>query len=209
MGEQSCLRRAREAVFWPGLNATTKTPVEQCEICQERSRVQPKEPLINHPLPQCPWQTIGCDWFSQDGLDYLVTVDYNSDFFEVDRLYFTGAATVILKLKTYFARYGIPNKLITDGHLTQQQWVDLLSTMNSTMNFHPCVFPRATGELRVQSRSLRLSWRKSKRMDKTYFFVFAGLQEYSNRGHRWVTCTVSNAETYTYSTPCYFDYVGA
>ena len=58
---------------------------------------------------------VGCDLFSQDGLDYLVTVDCYSDFFEVDRLYSTGAAAVLHKLKTHFARYGIPNNLITDG----------------------------------------------------------------------------------------------
>ena len=43
------------------------------------------------------------------------TVDYNSDFFEVDRVYSTGVTAVIHKLKTHFARYGIPNKSITDG----------------------------------------------------------------------------------------------
>ena len=115
MGVQNCLRRAHDAISWPGLNAAIKNVVEQCEICQERSQAQPKEPLINHPLPQSPWQMIVCDLFSQDGQDYLVKVDYYSDFFEVDRLYSTGATGVIHKLKTHFARYGIPNKLITDG----------------------------------------------------------------------------------------------
>ena len=71
MGVQSCLRKACDAVFWPRLNTAMKNVVEQCEICEERSRAQPKEPLINHPLPQQPWQMIGCDLISQYGQDYL------------------------------------------------------------------------------------------------------------------------------------------
>ena len=46
MGVQSCLRRDHEAVFWPGLNAAMKTVVEQCEICQERSRAQRGDLII-------------------------------------------------------------------------------------------------------------------------------------------------------------------
>ncbi|GFR97877.1 retrovirus-related Pol polyprotein from transposon opus [Elysia marginata] len=39
---------------------------------------------------------------------YLVTVDYYSQFIELDFLPETNSATVITKLKHYFARYGIP-----------------------------------------------------------------------------------------------------
>ena len=44
-----------------------------------------------------------------------MTIDYFSDFFEVDRLYSTTSETVIKKLKGHFARYGIPDEIISDN----------------------------------------------------------------------------------------------
>ena len=42
-------------------------------------------------------------------------VDYFSNFWEIDRLHNATAATVILKLKNHFARYGCPDILISDN----------------------------------------------------------------------------------------------
>ena len=47
--------------------------------------------------------------------DYLVTVDYYSNFWEIDRLYDTLSKTVIQKMKAHFSRYGIPEQLVTDN----------------------------------------------------------------------------------------------
>ena len=46
---------------------------------------------------------------------YLVTVDYFSDFFELDHLRSTSSVYVINKLKGHFARHGIPEQLVTDN----------------------------------------------------------------------------------------------
>ena len=45
--------------------------------------------------------------------DYLVTIDYYSNFWEIDRLLNTKAVTTILKLKNHFARYGIPDQVVS------------------------------------------------------------------------------------------------
>ena len=47
---------------------------------------------------------------------YLICVDYYSDFYEVDRLNVNMTSSeVINKLKAHFARYGIPNTVISDN----------------------------------------------------------------------------------------------
>ena len=46
---------------------------------------------------------------------YLITVDYYSNFFEVDHLTSTTATAVIKKLKEQFSRYGIPETVFTDN----------------------------------------------------------------------------------------------
>ena len=44
-------------------------------------------------------------------------IDYYSNFWEVDRLQNTKASTTILKLKSHFACYGIPNQVISNNAL--------------------------------------------------------------------------------------------
>lgn len=47
--------------------------------------------------------------------DYLFTVDYFSNFWEVDYLPDTKSSTVIKKLKAHFARQGIPDFVFSDN----------------------------------------------------------------------------------------------
>ena len=58
---------------------------------------------------------VGTDMFEFESRTYLATVDYYSGFFELDYLSSTKSASVITKLKSQFARHGIPDKLISDN----------------------------------------------------------------------------------------------
>lgn len=61
------------------------------------------------------WAKLGCDLFEFDKKSYLATVDYYSNVFEVDRLDHLTSMGVIRKLKPHFARYGIPDTIVTDN----------------------------------------------------------------------------------------------
>jgi hypothetical protein len=87
--------------------------ISKCDVCQTNGLKQPKETLKSHDVPTRPWVNIGTDLFCFSGNDYLITVDYYSSFFEMDRLYDTLSKTVISKLKQYFARWGIPETVIS------------------------------------------------------------------------------------------------
>ena len=113
MGINSCIRRARDLVFWPGMSKEIQQYVEACETCARYASTQQPETLHLHPVPNRPWSKVGIDLFSISGRDYLVTVDYMSNFYEVDYLPETTAATVITKIKYHFARHGIPDIVIT------------------------------------------------------------------------------------------------
>ena len=114
-GIESCLRRAREHVFWPGMNKEVKEWIQTCEACREFEQTPCKETLISHEIPDSPWQKIATDLFTFKNKEYLVTVCYRYNFWEVDRLYNTKSSTVIKKLKAHLARYGIPKQLVTDN----------------------------------------------------------------------------------------------
>ena len=114
-GIASTSRRARETVYWPHLNQELKDHISHCITCDTFNSKQPKEPLIPHEIPKRAWAKIGCDIFEFEKKSYLVTVDYYSNFFEVDRLEQLTSLAVVKKLKPHFARFGIPNTLVTDN----------------------------------------------------------------------------------------------
>ena len=68
-----------------------------------------------HEIPSRPWQKIGTDLFFFDQRHYLITVDYYSSFFEVDKLEITDSRTVIEQLKMQFSRHGISEVVISDN----------------------------------------------------------------------------------------------
>ena len=115
-GIESCLRTAREYVFWPQMSAQIKEHCQRCETCRATDNIsQQKEELISHKIPERPWQYISTDIFTLDGVNYLLTVDHYSNFWEVDKLTNMTAKTVIHKMKHHFARYGICESMVSDN----------------------------------------------------------------------------------------------
>ena len=62
-----------------------------------------------------PWKMVAQDLFTVPHTDYLVTVDYYSDYWELDRILDTTSQTRIECSKAHFARHGIPDTIITDN----------------------------------------------------------------------------------------------
>lgn len=116
LGIKGCLRRARECVYWPGMNREVSDFIEKCETCHRYNSSNQKETLMSHEIPARPWQKIGTDLFSLKDKNYLVTVDYFSNFWEMDALGDdTSAKTVIRKLKADFTRYRCPEIVVSDN----------------------------------------------------------------------------------------------
>ena len=109
-------QRARDMIYWPGLNKQIEDITSKCAACLESRSKQQKEPLTPHPVPSLPWNKVGTDLFEYEGRNYLVLVDYFSNFIEVVPLYNdTKSETVIKHIKMNIARYGIMETLISDN----------------------------------------------------------------------------------------------
>ena len=89
--------------------------ISKCSVCNAYQHKQQKEPMIQHPVPARPWQFVAADLFEFQGKEYLVTMDYYSNFFEVDKLSSQTSREVIDKLKCQMARHGIPDTLRSDN----------------------------------------------------------------------------------------------
>ncbi|PFX14895.1 Uncharacterized protein K02A2.6 [Stylophora pistillata] len=112
---QACLRRAREVFFWPGMSAQFKNRIGKCSICQCVRLEQASEPLQPHQVLDRPWQRVETDLLTFENRDYLVLVDYYSNFIELDHLADPSSQTVIHKLKMHFSRHGVPDYVVSDN----------------------------------------------------------------------------------------------
>ena len=115
LGVEGCLHRAREAFYWPLMNAEIKDAITKCTICNTLKPEQCREPIRQHEVPDRPWSKVGTDLFVFNNQTYIVAVDYYSNFIEMDRLRDASSRTTIKVLKTYFARHGIPDVLMSDN----------------------------------------------------------------------------------------------
>ena len=115
LGIEMCKPRARDILFWLGMNQQIADVVSKCNTCNMYRNSQAKKPLKSHELPERPWQKIAADLFELDKKEYVVMVDYYSKFFEVSHLPNSKCKTVINHIKPQFARYGIPKVIVSDN----------------------------------------------------------------------------------------------
>ncbi|GFS91591.1 uncharacterized protein K02A2.6 [Trichonephila clavipes] len=110
-GIEECKKRAREIMYWPGMNSDIETLVSQCVICEKFKKANSKEPLKPHTVPYRPIEKI-VDIMDLGNTSYLVVIDYYSKWIEIAEL---GTDEVIIKLKTIFSTVGVPNIVVSDN----------------------------------------------------------------------------------------------
>ena len=114
-GIDKCKARAKSCVYWPGINDAIEAYVKKCSVCNTYAKANQKETLLPHPVPMCPWHTVGADYFTFSGQDYLLIVDYFSKYPEVIPVQCKTAEQTIQVFKSVFAHHGIPNTVIADN----------------------------------------------------------------------------------------------
>ena len=168
-----CLQRARACLYWPRTSAEVKEHISTCETCRTYETKQPKETLMIHEVPQGPCRKVGSDLFTLNNCDYLVTVDYYSDYYELDKLPNAKAGNVIKATKSHFARHGIPEQLISDNG--PQYISDEFKLFAREQDFeHKPVDPynsQANGKVESAVKKAKKILRKSKKSNSDAFLA--------------------------------------
>ena len=86
LGIEKSKQRACNILYWPNMNAQLTDLITNCSSCLKHRKDNTKESLTQHQLPDRLWQKIACDLVTLDGKDYLLTVDYQSEWVEIGLL---------------------------------------------------------------------------------------------------------------------------
>ena len=115
---------SRMYVWWPGINADIEKSVRLCGQCQEVQSTPPVAPLNPWRWPTRPWARLHLDFAGPfEGRNILVVIDAHSKWVEATCTPSTSSSAVIDVLRALFARFGLPETIVTDngtGFISQE-----------------------------------------------------------------------------------------
>ena len=163
MGIVKCSQRAREVMFWPGMNKAIEHTIANCDVCQEHRDSNPKEPMLPGPMPERPWEVVATDLFQWSGRDYLLMVDYYSRFIEVKLLENTSSSTVVHHTKSILARHGIPNVIVSDNgpQFTAKEYQKFTREWGVQHTTSSPYYPQSNGLVEKSVQIIKKMWNKA------------------------------------------------
>ena len=103
-------------VWWPGINFDIEKSVRLCNQCQEVQSTPPVAPLSPWSWPSRPWTRLHLDFAGPlEGRYTFVLIDAHSKWVEASCTSSTSSAAVIGVLQGLFARFGLPETVVTDN----------------------------------------------------------------------------------------------
>lgn len=180
-GFNRSLARAKNVLFWPFMASDIKNICDNCDICIKYANNNPKQPLKSHtPAASLPWEKLGIDLFDFNRSKYLLVVDYFSKYPEVLSLkYSSNSNTVIDRLKSIFARLGIPLSIISDNGppFNSQEFAKFCKDWNINHVTSSPNYPRSNGFIERNVQTIKKMMKKCLE-DKTDFY--SALLNYRN-----------------------------
>ena len=165
LGQEKTKSRARQIVYWPGMNNDIDNATRSCERCQNELPSQQRETLVQREPAGRPFQHLDVDIASHAGGKYLVTVDCFSGWRHVEYLgIHTSTARVKTALLKIFRQVGVPEGLWSDGgpEFTSYQFRDFLQKWGITHKTSSPHYPQSNGRaesgVKAAKKLLRRCW---------------------------------------------------
>ncbi|UYV66659.1 K02A2.6-like [Cordylochernes scorpioides] len=106
---------ARRYFWWPGIDGNIEDMARECTICQESANMPPST-ISDRTWPEKPWHRLHMDLAGPFmGRMFLVIVDAYTKWLEIFILKEITSKTIIYHLRQVFARFGLPELLVTDN----------------------------------------------------------------------------------------------
>ena len=128
-------RLARMYTWWPGMEESIEMMVKECSMCLKHQNEAPATPLQPWKWPVPPWTRIHIDYAGlfMNSM-FLVIVDAHSKWVEIFKTNSATSKKTIQCLRNTFARFGIPQTIISDNgtSFTSQEFQDFTSSNGIT-----------------------------------------------------------------------------
>ena len=149
--------QAREAVYWPGIDADISDYVSQCTICTKHKASLPAQPMLPRDILDGPWQHIAVDYMTHKGHEYLIICNVFSKYPFVYKVMSKSAQSLCMPLLELILQYGPPMSLSTDNGppFASDELAEFLMChciANHTSSPH---FPRSNGFIERQVRTIK------------------------------------------------------
>jgi len=153
---------ARMYVWWPGISADIEKSVRLCRECQEVQSSPPLAPLHPWKWLTRPWARLHLDFAGPfQGKNILIAIDAHSKWIEAVCTSSTTSSCVIEELRTLFAKFGLPEMVVTDnGTCFVSQEFELFLRKNGIKHttsapYHPASNGLAERAVQVIKRGLK------------------------------------------------------
>ena len=114
-GVQSTLKMIQKEFFWPNMRFTIESFVKACDECQ-RYRFRSPDTTHTWSKEEAPWSRVHIDWaYVRHHGNILVIADSYSGWLEASFCSNRNVETVINELRGVFARFGVPQTLVSDN----------------------------------------------------------------------------------------------
>ena len=176
LGLNKCKLRAKETVYWPGLNNELENLVLNCELCLKYSTAKRKlEPslALGQEVPLYPWTKLATDIFHFEGVLYLLVVDYTSRYPIVCKLASMTGQHIASHFKLICSEYGWPDTLVSDNGpcYTSEVFTNLMSEHNINHITSSPHYPQSNGLAEKYIQIVKHLFYKAKRRARTYITV--------------------------------------
>ena len=173
IGVEGCIRRARDALYWPLMATELKEYVSKCDACLTHRTAPGKEPLHPHEMVARPWSKVAADLCERDGRTLLVITDYYSNFIEVARINTVTSRSVIKEIKEVFARYGIPDVLVTDNgtQFASAEFAVFAETWSFEHHTSSPRYPQSNGKAENAVQTVKRLFKKCKVSDQSEYLA--------------------------------------
>ena len=118
LGLNKCKMRAKETVFWPGINKQLEQLILNYQLCLKYSRSKDKNmphTALGHKIAPVSWSKVATDIFHYESKSYLLVVDYTSRFPIVREIKSMSAQHIAEHFRLIFSEYGWPDTLVSDN----------------------------------------------------------------------------------------------
>jgi hypothetical protein len=148
----------KKEFWWPSMNNDIEQRIRNCEICERPSTAQSM-----HSWPKAAvWSRLHIDWAYSNKLgEILVIVDPTSGWLEAFPCQSRATSSVINALREVFARFGIPNTLVSDNakEFKSEELENWCKLTGIKQIFTPEYHPQSNGAAERMVRHIKDSFR--------------------------------------------------